>query len=207
MSYKKKALIFGIYSQNGSYLAHFLNSKRYKVFGSSRKNNQHSNIKKLNLNNKIKVFKTNTQNIDKVKLIIKITKCSEIYYFSEISPVNVSLKKPFETFNYNVTSLYNILESCRQLKFKGKIYNAGSSECFRETSKEINQLSLFNPRSPYALSKIICHYLVKSYRENFNLWCCTGFLSDYVLPLRKKNFDFKKIITLARKIKKKLNIY
>ena len=202
MSFNKRALIFGIFSQDGSYLAHFLKSKRYQVFGTSRKSKQHLNIKKLNLNNKIKVFKTNVLNIDEVKLVIKNTKCNEIYYFSGISSVSESFQMPFETLNYNVTGLFNILESCRQLKFSGKIYNAGSSECFGDSSKKINELSLFNPKSPYALSKVICHYLIKSYRENFKLWCCTGFAFNHDSPLRKNNFVFKKIITAVKKIKK-----
>jgi len=196
MSFNKRALIFGIFSQDGSYLAHFLRSKRYQVFGTSRKRKQHSNIKKLNLNNKIKVFKINSLNIDEVKLVIKNTKCNEIYYFSGISSVNESIQRPFDTLNYNVTGLFNILESCRQLKFNGKIYNAGSSECFGDSSKKINILTLFNPKSPYALSKVICHYLIKSYRENFKLWCCTGFAFNHESPLRKNNFVFKKILLL-----------
>ena len=202
MSFNKRALIFGIFSQDGSYLAHFLKSKGYQVFGTSRKRKQHSNVKKLNLNNKIKVLKINSLNIGEVKLVIKNTKCNEIYYFSGISSVSESFQRPFETLNYNVTGLFNILESCRQLKFNGKIYNAGSSECFGDCSKTINIFTLFNPKSPYALSKVICHYLIKSYRDNFKLWCCTGFAFNHDSPLRKNNFVFKKIITTVKKIKK-----
>jgi GDPmannose 4,6-dehydratase len=202
MSFNKRALIFGIFSQDGSYLAHFLKSKGYQVFGTSRKRKQHSNVKKLNLNNKIKVLRINSLNIDEVKLVIKNTKCNEIYYFSGISSVSESFQRPFETLNFNVTGLFNILESCRQLKFNGKIYNAGSSECFGDCSKTINIFTLFNPKSPYALSKVICHYLIKSYRDNFKLWCCTGFAFNHDSPLRKNNFVFKKIITTVKKIKK-----
>lgn len=202
MSFNKRALIFGIFSQDGSYLAHFLKSKGYQVFGTSRKRKQHSNVKKLNLNNKIKVLRINSLNKDEVKLVIKNTKCNEIYYFSGISSVSESFQRPFETLNYNVTGLFNILESCRQLKFNGKIYNAGSSECFGDCSKTINIFTLYNPKSPYALSKVICHYLIKSYRDNFKLWCCTGFAFNHDSPLRKNNFVFKKIITTVKKIKK-----
>ena len=53
MLHKKRALIFGVYGQDGSYLAHFLNTKNYKVFGTTRKIRKCLNFKKLNLNNKI----------------------------------------------------------------------------------------------------------------------------------------------------------
>ena len=200
MLYRKRALIFGIYGQDGSYLAHFLNTKNYKVFGTSRKIKKCLNFKKLNLNNKLTVFRVNPANAEEVKSVIKKTKCNEIYYFSGISSVNESFCKPFETLNVNTNGLFNILESCRELNFKGKIYNAGSSECFGNSTKKINELTPFNPVSPYGLSKVICHYLIKSYRENFGLWCCTGFAFNHESLLRTENFIFIKIINAAKKI-------
>jgi len=200
MLYRKRALIFGIYGQDGSYLAHFLNTKNYKVFGTSRKIKKCLNFTKLNLNNKLTVLRVNPANAEEVKSVIKKTKCNEIYYFSGISSVNESFCKPFETLNVNTTGLFNILESCRELNFKGKIYNAGSSECFGNSIKKINELTPFNPVSPYGLSKVICHYLIKSYRENFGLWCCTGFAFNHESLLRKENFIFIKIINAAKKI-------
>jgi len=166
--YRKRALIFGIYGQDGSYLAHFLNTKNYKVFGTSRKIKKSLNFAKLHLNNKLTVLRVNPANAEEVKSVIKKTKCNEIYYFSGISSVNESFYKPFETLNVNTNGLFNILESCRELNFKGKIYNAGSSECFGNSAKKINELTPFNPVSPYGLSKVICHYLIKSYRENLD---------------------------------------
>ena len=200
MLYKKSALIFGVYGQDGSYLAHFLKTKNYKVFGTSRKIRKSVNFKKLNLNNKLKVLRVNPANAEEVKSVIKKTGCSEIYYFSGIASVNASFYKPFETLNINTIGLFNILESCRQLNFKGKIYNAGSSECFGNSKKKINELTPFNPASPYGLSKVICHYLIKSYRENFGLWCCTGFAFNHESLLRTDNFIFIKIINAAKKI-------
>jgi GDPmannose 4,6-dehydratase len=200
MLYRKRALIFGIYGQDGSYLAHFLNTKNYKVFGTSRKIKKCLNFKKLNLNNKLTVLRVNPANAEEVKSVIKKTKCNEIYYFSGISSVNESFCKPFETLNVNTNGLFNILESCRELNFKGKIYNAGSSECFGNSTKKINELTPFNPVSPYGLSKVICHYLIKSYRENFGLWCCTGFAFNHESLLRTENFIFIKIINAAKKI-------
>ena len=200
MLFKKKALIFGINGQDGSYLARFLNIKNYKVYGTSRKKRKFLNLKKLNLNNKLTVFKVNPANAEEVKSVIKKTRCNEIYYFSGISSVNHSFYKPFETMNENTIGLFNILESCRELNFKGKIYNAGSSECFGNSTKKINELTPFNPVSPYGLSKVICHYLIKSYRENFGLWCCTGFSFNHESLLRTENFILIKIINTVKKI-------
>ena len=132
MLYKKSALIFGVYGQDGSYLAHFLKTKNYKVFGTSRKIRKSVNFKKLNLNNKLKVLRVNPANAEEV----------------------IPLKE--------------------------------------------NQR--FNPASPYGLSKVICHYLIKSYRENFGLWCCTGFAFNHESLLRTDNFIFIKIINAAKKI-------
>ena len=52
---KKKALIYGITGQDGSYLAKHLLSKHYNVSGISRKKN-YINLNKLKIKKKINLF-------------------------------------------------------------------------------------------------------------------------------------------------------
>ena len=209
MSYKKKvALIFGISGQDGIYLSKLLIDKNYRVIGTSRtKRNQISDFKKVGIKKKISIHKVNPQNEKAVMEIIKKTQCNEIYYFSGISSVSYSFQHPEETLMANTRGIINILESCRQIDKKIKIYNASTGECFGSSKKAFDENSKFSPNSPYALSKTLNSYIVKNYRDNLGMWVVNGFSFNHDSPLRPKNYILKKISNYVKvKPKKKLEV-
>ena len=202
MKKNKKAIIFGITGQDGAYLADFLIKKNYKVFGVSRKKNTLINLKKLGCKKKIKIFNLDQNNKSKISRILKNNKFDEIYYLSGVSKLKYSFEQPFQTIYSSTNVLLNILESCRKFNLKSKIYNASSSEVFGDQPNKISENSSFSPISAYGLAKLISHYIVISYRENFNIWCCSGFAFNHDSPLRTNDHIIPKIINSVKKIKK-----
>ena len=198
---KKTAMIFGISGQDGSLLARFLIKKGYKIIGVSRKENinNFSKLKKLKIYNKILLKKVNYLNYKEIYNLIKKSKCEEIYLLAGQSSVFKSFKISHKTVQENLFITTNVLESIKNIGKKIKLYHAGSSEVFGDIHKKpCNEKSTFYPKSPYALSKVISTELVKSYRENLNLWVVTGILFNHESSLRPNKFVLKKIVNFVK---------
>ena len=208
----KIALIFGISGQDGAYLADFLLKKKYKLLGITR-NNSKSNLfrlKKLKIEKKIKIYQNKILNPAFLKKVFTSNKIvDEMYFLSgETSPLR-SIAEPIQTFDGNVINLIKILEFIKSKKIKTKFFYASSSEIFKKNKKNIfNENSEIGPRSPYGISKATGLWIVKYYRKQHNLFCCSGILFNHESPLRSNKFVFKKIIQESKKIKRKGgNIY
>lgn len=196
-SNKKKVFIIGISGQDGSYLCHLLIKKGYDVIGFTRNKKKNFNLKKIGVFNKIKLFEYRDANSINKK-ILKL-KPFQIYNLSGQSSVSKSFNYPLETYESNIVLLFEILEFCRLYKIKSSIYNACSTDCFGNfKKKKFNEEKSFHPLSPYARSKSFAFWIVKYYRETFNLNCCSGILSNHESPLRAKNFLFHKIIKYVK---------
>jgi len=200
---KKRALIFGIKGQDGSYLTKLLLSKGYEVFGVSRSASQNcKNFKKLNIDaTKLKIFKIKNPTQKNIFAVIKKTKIQKIFFFTGISSVFYSINNPIETLNLNIRYFFYVLEACKKINKKIKIFNPISSDCFGD-EKKIHENSKVNPQSPYALSKSVGYYLSKYYKDTFDLWISNGILFNHESILRPNNFIFKNIIEQFNKIKK-----
>ena len=201
MKNKKIALIFGITGQDGSYLTKLLIKKGYEVFGVSRKKKIINNFKKLKIEkNKVKIFYINKINQEKIQSVIKKSKCNKIFYLSGITNVGYSFDHSYKTISYNIKYIFYILESCKNINQRVKIYNSLSSECFGNHNKLINEQSSFNPISPYGLSKSISYYLIKYYKQTHNIWISNGFVFNHESPLRTNKFVIKKIVNSVKLI-------
>lgn len=203
---KRIALIFGISGQDGTYLANFLLKKKYLVIGITRNisNQNLFKIKKMNIKKKLLIYENKKVTKSFLKKILhRSKKINEIYYLSgETSPLK-SIAKPIETIENNVLSIIKILEFIRLSSKKTKFFYASSSEIFEKNKKNVfDENSKFGPRSPYGISKASGQWFVKFYRQQYNIFCCSGILFNHESPLRSKNFIFKKIIDFAKKLKK-----
>ena len=198
----KRALIFGLRGQDGSYLSELLLKKGYKVYGVSRSSKKLiKNLITLKVNHKkIKIYKIKKLNQKNVYNVIKKSRCDKIFFLSGITSVEYSIKNPIKTINTNTKYIFYILEACKKFNKKIKIYNSISSECFG-LKKNISEKTKFNPQSPYALSKSIAYYLTKYYRDTFKLWISNGILFNHESYLRPNNFVMKKIINEINKVK------
>ena len=205
MKQKKRALIFGVSGQDGSYLSRFLVSKKNQVYGTTRNNNKRNlkNLISLEIANKVKIFKCDIKNIYQVKKIIQKIKPHKIFYLCGQSSVTGSYTNPAESFKSNTLGLLNILETVKESNRKIKVFNAVSGQIYGNRKKNIyNEKSYIEPQSPYGVSKASSFWLTKIFREWYGVKCCSGILFNHESPLRSGEFVTKKIINNCKLIKK-----
>ena len=200
---KKKALIFGITGQDGSYMAKLLIEKNYSVYGICRKKN-YKNLKALNLLTKVNLYILPKLNELKIYQLLK-KNFNEIYFLGGQSSVIDSFLKRVETYESQISPLKVILDYIVQQKgAKSKFLYAGSSEIYGNANynKKLTEDDKKKPVSPYGLSKLIGYEIIKSYRTMFNIPVCTAILFNHESPLRPEKFVFKKIINSVEKVRK-----
>ena len=208
---KKKALIFGITGQDGSYLAELLLSKGYLVHGVKRRSSslntgrvdhiyQDPHIKKRNFF----LHYGDVTDAISVSTLIKKIMPNEIYNLAAQSHVSVSFEVPEYTANADAIGALRILEA---VKFHGfekitKFYQAGTSEMFGKV-QEIpqNEKTPFYPRSPYGVAKVYAHWITVNYREAYKIFACNGILFNHESPRRGETFVTRKIVIALCKIK------
>ena len=209
---KKKALIFGITGQDGSYLANFLIKKGYVVHGVKRRSSsintqridhiyQESHIKKRNF---FLHYGDVTDSISVSSIVKKIIP-DEIYNLAAQSHVAVSFEVPEYTANADGLGALRILEAIRfhKLEKKTKFYQAGTSEMFgRVLTVPQNEKTPFYPRSPYGVAKVYAHWITINYRESYKIFACNGILFNHESPVRGETFVTRKIVIGLCNIKK-----
>jgi GDPmannose 4,6-dehydratase len=202
----KKAIIFGVTGQDGSYLAEWLLKKNYIVHGVKRKSSS-INTERIDFIYSEKNFFLHYGDLSdslSIQNIINNIKPDEIYNLAAQSHVAVSFLMPEYTSNINALGALRILECIKFLapKHKIKYYQAGTSEMFGKVM-EVPQTEKtpFNPRSPYAISKLYAHWITKNYRDSYNIFACNGILFNHESPVRGETFVTRKITIGLSKIK------
>jgi len=199
----KRALICGVSGQDGAYLAKFLLSKGYEVYGSSRdaQASGFTNLHKLEIFEQVNTLSMALNDFRSVIHGVNAIEPDEVYNLSGQSSVGLSFEQPVETMESISLGTLNLLEAMRFLAADIKLYNAGSSECFGDTGGlPANEETPFRPRSPYAVAKSAAHWQVANYREAYKLFACTGILFNHESCLRPERFVTRKIIEAARRI-------
>ena len=208
MPKKKKALIFGITGQDGSYLTEFLLKKKYIVHGIKRRSSS------LNTERVDHIYEKNNKSFflhygdvtDAISInkLINLIKPDEIYNLSAQSHVAVSFMIPNYTANVDALGCLNILEAIKSLNLikKVKFYQAGTSEMFgKVVETPQTEKTPFYPRSPYGVSKVFSHWMTINYREAYNMFACNGILFNHESPRRGETFVTRKITIGLTKIK------
>ena len=206
---KKKALIFGITGQDGSYLAELLLDKNYLVYGVKRRT---SLIHTTRIDHIYKDFHLKTNLILKygdvtdfsnVFRLINEIKPDEIYNLAAQSNVGVSFELAEYTAQTDSIGTLRILEAIRIIDTKRKIkfYQASTSELYGNViKKNLNEKSEFKPVSVYAISKLFSYEATRYYRDAFNMYAVNGILFNHESYRRGNNFVTKKIVEGAVKI-------
>jgi len=199
----KKALICGVSGQDGAYLARFLLDKGYAVCGTSRDAQMSSfhNLARLGIRDRITLESVAVIDFRSVLQVIMKVQPDEVYNLSGQSSVGLSFQQPVETLDSISVGTLNFLEAIRFYSKPIKFYNAGSSECFGDTSgTPANESTPFRPRSPYAVAKSAAFWEVANYREAYGIFACSGILFNHESPLRHERFVTKKIVAAACRI-------
>jgi GDPmannose 4,6-dehydratase len=201
----KVALITGVTGQDGSYLAEFLMEKGYEVYGMIRRSSVDYRERIAHLEGRPNFhlkFGDLGDSISLVKLIGDI-KPDEIYNLAAQSHVQVSFDVPEYTADVVATGVLRVLEAVRVcgLEKTCKIYQASTSELYGKV-EEVPQKETtpFHPYSPYAVAKQYGFWIVKEYREAYNMFCCSGILFNHESERRGETFVTRKITLAAARI-------
>jgi len=198
----KTALVTGITGQDGSYLAEFLLSKGYKVFGMIRRSSTVNFERIAHIQDKIEIVQGDL--MDQLSLIEVLDKnqVSEVYNLAAQSFVPCSWNQPVLTGEVTGLGVTRMLEAIRHVNPKIKYYQASSSEMFGKiTESPQNEKTIFHPRSPYGVAKVYGHWITINYRESYDIFACSGILFNHESPRRGFEFVTRKITDGVAKIK------
>ena len=201
----KKALITGITGQDGSFLSEFLLSKDYEVHGTIRRSSVDFRERIAHLEGNPNFHLHYADLGDSLSLIQVISKVrpDEIYNLAAQSHVQVSFDSPEFTANVDATGVLRVLEAVRLcgLAETCHIYQASTSELYGKVEEvPQNENTPFHPYSPYAVAKLYGHWIVKEYREAYNMFCCSGILFNHESERRGETFVTRKITLAAARI-------
>ncbi len=206
MEKRKVALITGITGQDGSYLAELLLSKGYDVHGTIRRSSTDYRERIAHLEGTPN-FHLHYADLGDSMSIIQVmnkVKPTEVYNLAAQSHVQVSFDSPEFTADVDATGVLRILEAIRQcgLADTCRMYQASTSELYGKVEEvPQNENTPFHPYSPYAVAKQYGFWIVKEYREAYNMFCCSGILFNHESERRGETFVTRKITLAAARIK------
>lgn len=197
----KKALITGVTGQDGSYLSEFLIEKGYDVHGIIRRSSvdYRERIAHLEGHPQFHLHFGDLGDSMSLVKVIGMVKPDEIYNLAAQSHVQVSFDSPEFTADIDATGVLRVLEAVRAcgLEKTCRIYQASTSELYGKVEEvPQNENTPFHPYSPYAVAKLYGYWIVKEYREAYNMFCCSGILFNHESERRGETFVTRKI-TLA----------
>ncbi|MBR1515501.1 MAG: GDP-mannose 4,6-dehydratase [Paludibacteraceae bacterium] len=201
----KKALITGITGQDGSYLSEFLLEKGYEVHGIIRRSSVDYRERIAHLEG-LPHFHLHYGDLGDSMSIVKVISAvqpDEIYNLAAQSHVQVSFDAPEFTCDVDATGVLRILEAVRQcgLAKSCRIYQASTSELYGKVEEvPQSETTPFHPYSPYAVAKLYGYWIVREYREAYNMFCCSGILFNHESERRGETFVTRKITLAAARI-------
>lgn len=203
----KKALITGITGQDGSYLAELLLEKGYAVYGLQRRASMPNTFRVDHLTGEkederfLMSYGDLSDSSNLIRILNKI-KPDEVYNIGAQSHVQISFDIPEYTVNVNALGPLRLLEALRTLEIPAKYYQASSSEMFGKVlATPQNEITPFNPQSPYGLSKVFAYYITKMYRTGYGMFASNGILFNHESPRRGFNFVTRKITLGLSRVK------
>ena len=201
----KKALITGVTGQDGSYLAEFLMNKGYDVHGTIRRSSVDYRERIAHLEGKPNFHLHYADMGDSMSIMQVVAKVrpDEIYNLAAQSHVQVSFDAPEFTADVDAVGVLRVLEAVRLcgLADTCRIYQASTSELYGKVEEvPQNELTPFHPYSPYAVAKLYGFWIVKEYREAYNMFCCSGILFNHESERRGETFVTRKITLAAARI-------
>ncbi|NTW16165.1 MAG: GDP-mannose 4,6-dehydratase [Syntrophaceae bacterium] len=204
----KKAFITGITGQDGSYLAELLLCKGYEVHGLIRRASTFNTDRIDHLyrdyhdpDARIYLYYGDLSVSGQLTDLLHAIRPDEIYHLGAQSHVRVSFDMPEYTGDVTGLGTLRLLEAIRKTGMHTKFYQASSSEMFGAAPPPQNEMTPFQPQSPYAAAKVYAYHMVKNYRNAYNIFACNGILFNHESPRRGETFVTRKITRAATQIK------
>tara|TARA_B100000287_G_scaffold157107_1_gene148230 strand:+ start:1967 stop:2995 length:1029 start_codon:yes stop_codon:yes gene_type:complete len=198
----KKAIIYGVTGQDGSYLSELLLSKEYTVYGITRRTSVDNTTRITHLSNKNNfiLLQGDVTDTSSIYRLLNEVQPDEVYNLAAQSNVGTSFNQPLLTWNVTGQGCLNILEVIRQMGNRPRFYQASSSEMFGDQynldnnrEKYQDEKTRFAPQSPYAIAKLAAHSAVSLYRRSYDLYACGGILFNHESERRGERFVTRKI--------------
>jgi GDPmannose 4,6-dehydratase len=206
----KKALITGITGQDGSYLAELLLDKGYEVHGIIRRASTFNTQRIDHIyqdpheeNVRLKLHYGDMTDSSNLSRLVEKINPDEIYNLAAQSHVGTSFEIPEYTTDVDAMGTLRLLDAIKESKVECKFYQASTSELYGKV-QEVPQTeeTPFYPRSPYAAAKLYAYWIVKNYREAYDLFAVNGILFNHESPRRGKRFVTRKITRAVARITK-----
>ena len=202
----KTALITGVTGQDGSFLSELLLEKGYDVHGIIRRSSVDFRERIAHLEGQPNFHLHYADLTDSMSLVkvVAVVRPDEIYNLAAQSHVQVSFDSPEFTANVDATGVLRVLEAVRVcgLADTCRIYQASTSELYGKVEDvPQSEKTPFHPYSPYAVAKLYGYWIVKEYREAYNMFCCSGILFNHESERRGETFVTRKITLAAARIK------
>jgi len=193
----KKAIITGVNGQDGSYLAELLLDKGYEVHGTIRRSSSFNTwrIDHIRDHDNFNWHYADVTDPVSISNLISQIQPHEFYNLAAQSHVKISFDIPYYTGQVDAIGTLNVIEAIRNHSSHTKLYQASTSELYGKV-QEIPQHegTPFYPRSPYGVAKLYGFWIIKNYREAYNIFACNGILFNHTSPRRGENFVEKKIV-------------
>ncbi len=206
MENRKVALITGVTGQDGSYLAELLLEKGYEVHGTIRRSSVDFRERIAHIEGRPNFHLHYADLGDSMSILQVMSKVrpTEVYNLAAQSHVQVSFDSPEFTCDVDATGVLRVLEAIRLcgLTDTCRMYQASTSELYGKVEEvPQNENTPFHPYSPYAVAKQYGFWIVKEYREAYNMFCCSGILFNHESERRGETFVTRKITLAAARIK------
>ena len=203
---KPSALLFGITGQDGSYLAELLLEMGYEVHGVIRRASSFNTGRIDHIYEDIHLhYGDVTDPLNTTNLIARL-KPTWVFNLAAQSHVKVSFEEPYYTGQVDAIGTLNVLEAIKNHSPHSKLYQASTSELYGGMGYNMpeggyTEESPFHPRSPYGVAKLYGYWIIKNYRESYEIFACNGILFNHESPRRGSNFVTNKVVKTACAIK------
>jgi GDPmannose 4,6-dehydratase len=198
----KKAIIIGVSSQDGSYLADLLLEKGYTVIGTIRRSTSFSKENIEHLYGHIIIEAADLTDPESLNQVIKKHQPDEVYNIAAQSVPADSWSHPFYTAEVTALGIVRVLEAIRHFAPHARVYQATSREVFGNIEAEsANEETPIDANNPYGIAKAYAHMMMRCYRESYNMYACGGFLFNHESPRRSLHFVTRKITAAVACIK------
>ncbi len=198
----KTAVIIGVSSQDGSYLADLLLSKGYNVVGTIRRSTSHTRENIAHLVGEIQIEAAELGDVESISRVIRESQPNEIYNIAAQSVPADSWGHPYQTADITGVGVVRVLESARVHAPDARVYQATSREIWGGVDGDsANEATPINANNPYGIAKAYAHMMVQCYRESYGMHACGGILFNHESPRRSLHFVTRKITAAVACIK------
>ena len=197
----KTALIVGVSSQDGSYLADLLLSKGYNVAGTIRRSTNYHQENIAHLRGAIQIEAADLLDSESLARVVREVKPDEIYNIAAQSVPADSWSHPYYTGEITAMGALRVLESVHHHAPGARFYQATSREIFGNITGVADESTPVDANNPYGIAKAYAHMMTRCYRESYGLFACAGILFNHESPRRGLHFVTRKITAAVACIK------